>query len=483
MSELRAADRPDLAERAERDRDMHATLNALLRLSLEPLPLEDVLAQALDMLLDVPWLALERRGSVFLTPDDAPDVLVMKAQRGLHQALLTACAEVPFGRCLCGLAAESGEVVFAGCVDHKHQITYSGMIPHGHWCVPVTSRGRVLGVVNLYVREHRLRDPAIEDFILAVANTLAGLVERKRAEEERERVGRLASTVLDSMVEAISLVDVRDFRIVDCNSAFLEQVGKKKCEVLGRACHEVTHGTSVPCRQPNHQCPVVDLLRDGRPAAHEHSHRDAQGGERYVTVMAFPVRDSLGRIVQAVHVARDVTAQKVVEKRLEGLAYRDALTGLPNRILLADRLAQMLSLGKRHGHSVGLLFVDLDGFKQVNDRQGHAVGDLLLKEVAARLAGEVRESDTIARVGGDEFVLVLSVTDGLRGVTSVAERLIRAVMKPIIVDQVSLNVGASVGVAVFPLHGSEPALLMRRADEAMYRAKRLGRGRFEVWSE
>ena len=162
-------------------------------------------------------------------------------------------------------------------------------------------------------------------------------------------------------------------------------------------------------------------------------------------------------------------------ERIRHMAQHDPLTDLPNRALLSDRLSQALAEAKRDGSRLALVFMDLDGFKPVNDQLGHAIGDRLLQQVALRLRACVRESDTVARVGGDEFVVVLrQVTDASK-VLAVVDKLRTALTQPFEIDRHPISVGASLGVALYPEHGLDDNELLKRADEAMYRAKNAGR--------
>jgi diguanylate cyclase (GGDEF)-like protein/PAS domain S-box-containing protein len=168
---------------------------------------------------------------------------------------------------------------------------------------------------------------------------------------------------------------------------------------------------------------------------------------------------------------RDLTERRQVDQQLRQLALHDALTGLPNRILLHDRAEQAFAAARRANGTVALLLVDLDGFKDVNDAHGHAVGDLVLQEVARRLRAVARESDTVARLGGDEFVLLLSDGD-VESVGRVGRALREAFARPIAIEGGAVSIAASAGVAFFPRHGADAPTLLRAADIAMYAAKR-----------
>jgi diguanylate cyclase (GGDEF)-like protein/PAS domain S-box-containing protein len=179
----------------------------------------------------------------------------------------------------------------------------------------------------------------------------------------------------------------------------------------------------------------------------------------------------------------DITARKVAEERIQFLAYYDALTGLPNRTLLQDRLGKALAGARRQKCKIALLFLDLDGFKIINDSLGHAVGDLLLQEVAERLKKWGREQDTVARLGGDEFLITLTQVKDLADVAVAAERLMDAMTAEFVVQGHFLNVSCSIGVSIFPEHGADCETLIKNADAAMYGAKERGRNNFRFFAQ
>jgi diguanylate cyclase (GGDEF)-like protein len=166
--------------------------------------------------------------------------------------------------------------------------------------------------------------------------------------------------------------------------------------------------------------------------------------------------------------------------KLIELSHTDALTGLPNRALFDDRLRQAIAKAKRNKARLGLLFIDLDQFKPVNDTYGHAIGDELLKKVASRMVSCMRESDTVARIGGDEFEVLLPVLEAPKDAALVAAKIRDVLNQPFQLDGVTVGVSASIGIAIFPQHGTEPVELSRNADMALYRAKELGRDRAEM---
>jgi diguanylate cyclase (GGDEF)-like protein len=198
-------------------------------------------------------------------------------------------------------------------------------------------------------------------------------------------------------------------------------------------------------------------------------------------ISAAPVRDSLGKPAGAVGAAVDITERKRTEERIKHLAHHDALTGLPNRILLQDRLRQGLGFARRGGSGIGVLLLDLDCFKDLNDTLGHPAGDRLLRAAAERLAAVVRLGETLARLGGDEFAVVqpgLTVPDDA---AALAQRLIDTLLPPFTLESQEVHMSASVGVAVSPGGSEHPDELIRQADVALYRAKQDGRGRFRLF--
>jgi diguanylate cyclase (GGDEF)-like protein/PAS domain S-box-containing protein len=179
----------------------------------------------------------------------------------------------------------------------------------------------------------------------------------------------------------------------------------------------------------------------------------------------------------------DITERKAAQDQVQFLAYYDSLTSLPNRSLLKDRLAQALAGARRHKEKVAILFLDLDRFKDINDSLGHSFGDLLLQEVARRLGTLSRAEDTISRVGGDEFLVVLTSLQSAEDIALAAERVVAEINRPYVIEQHSFNISCSVGISVFPDHGADDETLIKNADAAMYRAKESGRNAFRFFTE
>jgi diguanylate cyclase (GGDEF)-like protein/PAS domain S-box-containing protein len=223
-------------------------------------------------------------------------------------------------------------------------------------------------------------------------------------------------------------------------------------------------------------------LAQGRTLEVEYRMRHADTGWRWLLGRdAAFARDAEGRVTQVIGAAVDITARKAAEERIEHLALHDALTGLPNRALLLDRLGHALARARRAGTGIAVLALDLDGFKDVNDSFGHEAGDRLLHAVAERIGGLIRASDTLARVGGDEFVLVQGDVPGPEAATALARKVLAGLAAPFDVGGQEAHASASLGIALYPGDGHGPSELLRGADLALYRAKQEGRRRYRLF--
>lgn len=206
-------------------------------------------------------------------------------------------------------------------------------------------------------------------------------------------------------------------------------------------------------------------------------------GERHLESEASMIRDACGRVAQVVMVSRDITERKEMEAYILHQSFHDTLTGLPNRMLLEDRMKQATAqMGRQHA-PVAVLFVDLDRFKDVNDTLGHAAGDRLLQEVAERLGKCVRTGDTVARLSGDEFVVLLAGMHHVQDAALVAEKIVHTVSEPCHIGGKELRMSPSIGISIYPGDGQNMDELLRNADTAMYHAKHEGRGRFSFFTE
>ena len=224
------------------------------------------------------------------------------------------------------------------------------------------------------------------------------------------------------------------------------------------------------------------LLRGEDAPALEHRILHKDGSVRWVRNTPVVHRDALGRVNFYDGIIQDITKAKAMEEKASHASLHDPLTGLPNRLLLMDRLERMIEDARRRSGQLAVLFVDLDYFKPINDRYGHAVGDEVLREAAGRILTQLRASDTVARVGGDEFVVLLGEQRKTAGAAAVAKKIISAFKKPYQSLKGGPGPGGSVGISLFPGDGDTPAELLEKADQAMYLAKNSKRGSFAFFS-
>lgn len=284
---------------------------------------------------------------------------------------------------------------------------------------------------------------------------------------------KLAAQVFKSSAEAIFIATTEQ-RIFSVNRAFSEITGYPASEIIGKP-------PSTLCADHGGQdaCPWEEIGKN-RPWVGEISLR-RKSGEIYPGYMTIScAQNETGQTTHYIGMFSDITERKMGE-RLRYLSEHDYLTGLPNRRLLEEHIDEAITRIERYGGRVAILFLDLDHFKEVNDSLGHHVGDLLLKEVAARMRTCIRATDLLCRQGGDEFMLLIDVTDAQANAAHVAQKLIEAIGHPFELAGSSIHVTPSIGIALCPDNGRENALLLQKADRAMYYAKKHGRNHFEFY--
>ncbi len=294
--------------------------------------------------------------------------------------------------------------------------------------------------------------------------------ERKRAEKALQDSRTILQSILDNLPYLVWLKDVAGKFIV-VNKPFLATTGKSRAEdVLGKTDADLWPAPLAErYRRDDEQ--VISLRQQ---VTHEEEALD-KGRMTWIETFKAPVFDAENQLLGITGFARDITERKLDELRVRHQAHHDALTGLPNRILFSDLLQQALAHAKRAGEQLAVLYLDLDQFKPVNDTFGHDIGDLLLKEVAQRLLRCVRESDTVARIGGDEFCILLPGIASPQDAAVVAEKILNALRLPFELRNVTVGIAASVGIAIYPQDGREENTLVKSADIAMYWAKEAGR--------
>lgn len=302
--------------------------------------------------------------------------------------------------------------------------------------------------------------------VAGVEGTTRDITEARRAQEEL----RLAARVFECAAEGIVITD-RALAILSVNPVFAEMAGVEPA----RAARQKLADFAAGAAGEDLEARLCQALAERGQWSGEVRARRADGGSFPSWLSVSAVRDRAGEPTHCVAMFSDITERKASHARMAFLAHHDPLTQLPNRLLLRDRVDQAISRAARSGTALALLFVDLDHFKRVNDSFGHQTGDALLREIAGRLARCVRETDTVSRHGGDEFVIALPDLTDVGVVERVARCIAEQVSAPLHAGDVEVRVSCSIGVAMYPGDGEDCDALVRRADASMYAAKRAGR--------
>jgi diguanylate cyclase (GGDEF)-like protein len=251
-------------------------------------------------------------------------------------------------------------------------------------------------------------------------------------------------------------------------------------------CHKVLHGYDVKCSAYGHSCDSKIVMKTGKNRVSIHENIDENGNSVYINIKTVPIKDENENIYAVLKVAQDKTDDMNREKELRRMANYDTLTNLPNRTLLFDRLEHTIGRSKRSGVSFAVLFIDLDEFKSVNDIYGHSMGDKLLKMVSYRMKSSIRKIDTIARFGGDEFVIILEDIYDVKNVARVAEGILSKFKESFkLREDVEISTGCSIGIEIFnpKTENKTKETLLQNADVAMYEAKKSGKNRFYFFQD
>ena len=312
------------------------------------------------------------------------------------------------------------------------------------------------------------------------------ITERKRSEAARDQAMALLQAAIEQSPSGILVADAPDVRIRLANSAALGIRGGESKMLTGIELQQhaqrwqVLRPDGSPC--PNEALPLSRAVRQGETVkAEELIIRDEAGNEHWISANAAPIMND-NEVVAGIVVFHDISILKEHQRQLFRLAHHDTLTGLPNRALLAERLRQAMAQTRQSGRRMGVILLDLDGFKWINDSVGHDTGDAILIAIARRLEGALRRQDTVARLGGDEFVLVVEDVTGVDDVLHIADKALARLREPVEVDGRFYHVSGSAGITLYPDDGKDEQTLIRNADIAMYRAKAAGKNRSQFYA-
>jgi diguanylate cyclase (GGDEF)-like protein/PAS domain S-box-containing protein len=332
------------------------------------------------------------------------------------------------------------------------------------------------------LRKHggRLAEPieAQVDRLISAGERIEARVVELLTSEEGWRVERALFRAMIDQVPDYLFVKGTDSRFIVVNRAVAADLGLTPADLMGKIDFEL----HPPERARKFFADEQRVISTGEPMLDiEEFVLDVSGGKKWLSTSKVPLRNEQNEIIGIVGIARDITERKRAEDQIHFMAHHDALTGLPNRILLMDRLTQALLQAQRNGWRVTVIFIDLDHFKLINDSLGHSAGDTLLRIVAERMTGCVRATDTVVRLGGDEFIILLiDQAAGASSTLAILDKIRAAIAEPILMGGHLLHVTCSIGLATSPQDGTDAETLLMNADVAMYRAKEKGRDNFQL---
>ncbi|WP_322827382.1 diguanylate cyclase domain-containing protein [Lamprobacter modestohalophilus] len=336
-----------------------------------------------------------------------------------------------------------------------------------------------LGAGSLFESSHLQTLTFLTAMLFQLLLALAVIVmARERMEEELRRNEQRFRTLVEDANDVIYTLDLNGiFRYLSPN--LREILGLEPKDVVGQHFATIVHVDDLPgCEAFLQRLLSTRTKQSGL----EYRVRHGDGGWRWHVTNASPLLDANGALSGMIGIGHDVSERKLVEDQTHRLAHYDALTELPNRGLFFERLQQAMREAERKDGQLAVMFLDLDRFKPINDSHGHAVGDRVLQTLAERLRACLRDADTIGRIGGDEFLILLPEVGSARDACVVAEKLVRRVQTPLNIAGLHLEISCSIGVALYPAHGHDGTMLIRHADEAMYEAKRAGRDQVRLFN-
>lgn len=384
--------------------------------------------------------------------------------------------DTPQGKGPAGSCIRTGKLQVLKISDSAYQTWHDAAVRFGFQSVvaiPLIVRGQVYGALMLYSQlEQDFDAPLTQQRLSGIASRICVALEAAMDQEQL----RLLSTALEIARNGVFITNALG-RILWVNNSFTRLTGYSSDEAIGKnpaLLHSGKHDAAYYQR-------LWQTIQQGKTWINETVERHKSGKLFTVQQTITPIKNDDGVVSHFVSVIDDITVQKETAERIQYMAHYDALTALPNRALFLDRLHQILAQSKRNEQTSALMFLDLDRFKAVNDTLGHHIGDLLLQAVADRLKACVRESDTVSRLAGDEFTVLLPNVHGREDATLIAEKITAALAAPFNLDGHEVNIGSSTGIAFYPADAGSDEALIKCADQAMYTAKEQGRGTFRFY--
>jgi diguanylate cyclase (GGDEF)-like protein/PAS domain S-box-containing protein len=391
--------------------------------------------------------------------------------------------EIGLGAGSFGTAAFTGQrVVVEDIASHPYWADYREAAARAGlgscWAEVIRhASGKVLGVIAVYRRAPHKPDTEEIRLVGQAANLAEIALGRAHADRALRENEHMLLDILENVSAHIYMKDP-DGRYIFANRLMRERFAAPMEEIAGYDDSKFFDAGAAAAMRADE----LSVLKEGRAReAEETLTNQLTGMTQVFLTVRIPLRREDGSIYALCGISSDITERKDVEEHMQHMAQYDTLTHLPNRALFDDRLKVSLAAAQRNEARLALMFIDLDKFKPVNDTYGHGIGDLLLKEVALRIQECLRESDTAARVGGDEFVVLLPAVENEHDARLVGGKILDALNRPFLIGGHRLRIGGSIGVSIFPDHGAEERHLVKSADTAMYHAKKSGRNNVKVF--
>ncbi|MBF0459410.1 MAG: EAL domain-containing protein [Nitrospirae bacterium] len=495
------------------------TTNSILSVSLQPISLEEQCREILKILMSIPWMHLQNKGSIFLA-DEENKTLRLAASHNFSDAQLAACSTLPYGKCLCGLSASTGEVVFSrNSREDGHSIRYENMPPHRHYCVPIISADRLLGVINFYLSEMYNRNDEDDAFLKSIAGTVAGVVLRKETEVKISQNYLIQSVVNQILLISLEPVSLKEqlrmvldiisdvpwllnkttgcIFVIEDNPEVLVMMAHKGISLdLFKTCGHIPFGKCL-CGQAAKTGKMIfkssidehHVTRFENMQNHGHYCTPVISKEKVLGVINLYVPEGHKRnnlednfLASVSNVVAGMIERKIAYDRISHITSHDTLTGLPNRALFSDRLYYEMKSSKREGNQLAVFYIDIDKFKDINDAMGHVVGDTILKETAKRLTGCVREIDTVARMSSDEFSIIALNIATNADAEKMAAKILQISEQQIETSKGPIRITMSIGISVFPSNAMDAIELLKQSEIALYHSKKSGKNMFTFFN-
>jgi len=455
---------------------------------------EQIRSQILEQLLSAQKLPLILANIINLVEDESPLSLcsiLLLDEEGKH-LLMGAAPSLPdfYNKAIhgveigdntgsCGTAAfHKKRIIVEDIQNHPYWENYKDLAAQADlascWSEPIWgSNNKVLGTFAIYHRQPSSPSRDNISLIEMISKLVAVAIEQTQSHDRLQLLSRAYNQTHDG----ITVTDSNNI-IIDVNPAFSTITGFKREDVIGKKPNILNSGK----QNPEFYEDMWQSLKEQQYWQGEIWNRKKDGNLYAEQLTISAILDEQGVTDNYIGVFRDISKRKQDEEKIHQLANYDALTNLPNRTLLDDRIKQSINFSQRNGRSFALIFLDLDHFKNVNDSLGHHIGDLMLVEVAKRLMTVIRKEDTVSRIGGDEFILLLQEIHA-DGAAYLAQKINDSISAPFILKESELSITPSIGIALYPTDGEDPATLLQAADSAMYQAKDSGRNQFQFFTK